>query len=441
MGPSYRAQVSAAIGRVVPVAGFREFDRRSRDRWGWYPLAVVWLVQVVSRGADLGERFGDARGWLRRLLPTARLGGTYQGFVKALRRRGDVLGLWVRAAFQDRMRAWLGGDDLVGGWRPLAVDGTRFACPRSRSCQTAFRRASRDQAPPEVGLTTLWHLGVHCWWDARVAPATVSERTLVRQMLDGLPPRTLLVGDAGFVGYDLCAELIRRGVGFLLRVGGNIELLAGLGAVQRENADTVYLWPRKRRGGPPVVLRLIVVGSGRRRVYLVTSVTTRTALPRTQAAEFYRRRWGIETAYRAVKQTLARRTQRSWAADLALHELVGIVLGGWMLTLIGLQARGRRALRATVAPAALARALRNALGRPGHRGPSVWRQLGRATVTPPTRRRRKTRQSWPTKKNDPPCATPTVRRTPATLIQKPNVLRPLRRRVVQSVTCHGQAEY
>jgi hypothetical protein len=418
MGPSYRTQVSAAIGRVWPVAAFREMDRRRRDRWGWYPLAVAWLLQTISRGADLGERFADARGWLRRLSPTARLGGTYQGFVKALRRRGDVLGLWLRAAFQDRMRDWLGDDDLVGGWRPLAADGTRFACPRSRSCQRAFRRASRDKAPPEVGLTSLWHLGVHCFWDARVAPATVSERTLLRQMLDGLPPRALLVGDAGFVGYDLCADLTRRGVGFLLRVGGNIELLTGLGVVRRENADTVYLWPLQHRGGPPVVLRLIVVGTGRRRVYLVTNVTTRATLSRKQAADFYRRRWGIETAYRAVKQTLARRTLRSRAADLALHEVVGIVLASWMLTLMGLLARGRKAVRAAVAPAALARTLRHAFGRLGRRGPSVWRALGRAVATPPSRRRRKVRQPWPTKKNDPPCAAPTVRRAPAALVQK-----------------------
>jgi Transposase DDE domain len=418
MGPSYRAQVAAAIGRVLPVAEFRDLDRRSRDRWGWYPLAVAWLLQTVSRGADLGERFADARGWLRRLVPTARLGRTYQGFVKAVRRRGDVLGLWVRAAFQDRMRQWLGDDDRVGGWRPLAVDGTRFACPRSRSCQRAFRRAGRDKGPPEVGLTALWHLGVHCFWDARVAPATVSERTLLRQMLDGLPPRALLVGDAGFVGYDLCAELIRRGVGFLLRVGGNVELLTGLGVMTRETADTVYLWPQTHRGTPPVVLRLIVVGTGRRRVYLVTNVQARTALPRKLAAEFYRRRWGIETAYRAVKQTLARRTLRSRAADLALHEVVGIVLASWMLALMGLLARGRRALRAVLAPAALARTLRHALDRLGRRGPSLWRRLGRAVAPSPTHRRRKVRQAWPTKKNDPPCAAPTVRRAPAALIQK-----------------------
>src|SRR5438067_7816069 len=150
MGPSYRTQLSAAIARVVPVADFRTLDRRARERWGWEPLTLVWLLQILSRGATLGERFAEARIWLRHWRPTRRLADTYQGFVKALRRRGDVLTLWLHTTFRERMRQWLRDDDLVGGWRPLAVDGTRFDCPRSRSCQRAFRRAGRAKSPPQL---------------------------------------------------------------------------------------------------------------------------------------------------------------------------------------------------------------------------------------------------------------------------------------------------
>jgi hypothetical protein len=163
--------------------------------------------------------------------------------------------------------------------RPLAVDGTRFDCPRSRSCRRAYRRAGRKGSPPQLGLVTLWHLGAHCWWDGRVGPAVAAERALLRDMLDGLPPRAPLVGDAGFVGYDLCGDLGRRGVMFLLRVGANVELLTRLGVVRRERADTVYLWPNRNRGRP-LCLRLVVAGSGKRRVYLVTNVLSRTALSR-----------------------------------------------------------------------------------------------------------------------------------------------------------------
>jgi hypothetical protein len=411
MARSYRAQLCAAIAAVVPVADLRDVDRRSRDRWGFYPLAVVWLFAALSRGASLAERFADARGWVRGLAPRLRLPRTYRGFAQAVRRKGSVLGAWLTIAFQDRLAAVAGGADLVGGWRPLAVDGTRFDCPRSRSCQRAYRRAGREGSPPQLGLVTLWHLGAHCWWDGRVGPAVTPERSLLRDMLDGLPPRALLVGDAGFIGYGLCEELGRRGVAFLLRVGANVELLTRLGAVRREGADTVYLWPKRdRRRRRPLPLRLVVAGSGKRRVYLVTNVLCRTALSRKQAAAFYRRRWGVETAYRAVKQTLARRKLCSRSADLAALELAGVFLAGWAVSLLALVARGRAALTRAWSPAGAYAALRVFLGRPTARGRSLRRALARAVPTASQPGRRKTRQRWPHKKNDPRCGKPRLTR-------------------------------
>ena len=425
MALSYRTQVLAATARVLPVAEFRTLDRHSPHRWGYYPLAIVWLAQILSPAATLGERFADARHWLRGLAPTRRLAGTYQGFVKALRRRGDGLAFLLHTAFQDRMRRHLGESDRVGGWRPLAVDGTRFDCPRSRSCQRAFRRAGRAKSPPQLLLTSLWHLGVHCWWDARIAPATSAERTLLRDMLAGLPPHTLLVGDAGFIGYDLCADLDRRGVAFLLRVGANVNLLTGLGVVRREAADTVYLWPHDHRGQCPLVLRLIVVGSGKRRVYLVTNVSSRTALSRKQAADFYRRRWGVETAYRAMKQTLARRKLLSRTSDLAQRELTGIVLASWMLALLSLLARTRRAWGRAWSVAAVVRVMRQALHGGRRAGRSLGRRLAQALVPAVRSRRRKTRQDWPHRKNDPPCGVPKIKRAPAMLVAQAQRFTPL----------------
>jgi Transposase DDE domain len=411
MHRSYRAQSRAAIAAVLPAADLRRVDRRCRDRWGYYPLACVWLFAAVSRGASLAERFADARSWLRGLAPRLRLATSYRGFAQAVRRKGEVLAVWLTAAFQERLMAFAGDADLVGGWRPLAVDGTRFDCPRSRSCQRAYRRAGRPGSPPQLGLVTLWHLGAHCWWDGRVGPAVIAERTLLRAMLDDLPPRALLVGDAGFVGYGLCEELGRRGVAFLLRVGANVELLTRLGAYRRESADTVYLWPqRDRRRRRPLPLRLVVAGTGKRRVYLVTNVLSRTALSRARAADFYRRRWGVETAYRAVKQTLARRRLLSRSADLAALELAGVFLAGWAVSLLALFARGRPAAARAWSPAQAAAALRGFLSRPAARGRSLRRALARAVPTPSRPGRRKTRQRWPHKKNDPPCGRPRLTR-------------------------------
>lgn len=418
MARSYRLQLRAAIAAVLPADDLRSLDRRRRAGWGWSALAFAWLFSTVSRGHTLAERLADARDWLRGLWPRRRPGHSYQGYVKALRRRGEVLALWLHTALQERLARRLRGADVVGGWRPLAVDGTRFDCPRSRGCQAAFRRAGRAGAPPQLLLVTLWHLAAHCWWDGRVAPAVASERDLLRDMLKALPERALVVGDAGFAGYELCAELMGRGVAFLLRVGANVELLTRLGAVRREGRDAVYLWPRKHRGrGRPLALRLLVVGPAKRRVYLITNVPSAQALSRRQAGEFYRQRWGTETAYRAVKQTLARRKLCSRAADLAVLELVGVFLGGWALALLALAARGRAALGRPWSPAQAARALRRALGRPATRE----RSLRRVLAAEPVASRpggRKVRQRWPHKKNDPPCRAPKIIPAPRPLVEQ-----------------------
>jgi Transposase DDE domain len=408
MGPSYRKQMCVAIARVLPVDDFRDVDRRTRCRWGWYPLAMVWLLQILSRGVSLAERFEESRRWLRGLAPTLRLAGTYQGFVKALRRRGELLTLWIHAAFQERIRQWCGDADLVAGFRPLAVDGTRFDCPRSRSCQRRFRLAGRDKSPPQLTLTSLWHLGVHCWWDGRIGPATTSERTMLRDMLDDLPPHTLLVGDAGFIGFDLCSDLCRRQIAFLLRVGANVDLLTQLGWAQPERRDTVYLWPAKCGSQPPVCLRLIVIGTGRRRVYVVTNVLDPATLSRRQAADFYRRRWGVETAYRAVKQTLERRRLHSHSSDLAIWELIGVFFGGWALSLISLSTRRRQRMRHAWSPARITTTLRHALHHLHSHGHSLRRRLANALLPLWRRRRRKTRQDWPHKKHEPLCGAPNL---------------------------------
>jgi hypothetical protein len=418
MAQAYRTQLVAAIADILPVRSFRELDRTSSDRWGWYPLAMIWLLPILCPAATLKDRFSQGRIWLRRLAPRLRLAGSYQGFVKALRRRGETLTFWVRTAVQERVRERLGDDDLVGGWRPLAVDGTRFDCPRSRSCQKQFPLASRHKSPPQLTLTGLWHLGVHCWYDGRVGAARISERAMLRDMLDDLPERTLLVGDAGFVGYELCAELSRRGISFLLRVGRNVQLLTRLGLAVREDSGTVYLWPQTHRSQPPLRLRLLVVGSGKRRVYLVTSVLSRRHLSHKWAADFYRRRWGVETAYRAIKQTLARRKLLSRAGDLARWELVGVFLAVWMLSIISLFARGARALKRAWSPAQTIQILRQALSIADRRTASLRRRLAQALAEQSPRVRKKTRQIWPRQKTDPPCGAPTIQQATPTLILK-----------------------
>jgi signal transduction histidine kinase len=155
------------------------------------------------------------------------------------------------------------------------VDGSREEAPHTEANEADLGCAGKDKTAPQVYVTTIWHLGLGLPWDFRMGPGTDSERRHALDMVNDLPPRALLVADAGFVGYELCRTLLRSSRSFLLRVGSNVRLLEKLGYYRRERSDVVYLWPQKRQGrgrGKPLVLRLIRLRKGKQVVYLLTNV-------------------------------------------------------------------------------------------------------------------------------------------------------------------------
>lgn len=195
----------------------------------------------------------------------------------------------------------------------------------------------KPEGMPLVSLTTLYHLRLGLPWALRVGPGTDSERAHLRDMANELPSGSLLVADAGFIGYDLCRSLLARKQHFLLRVGGNIHLLSKLGYRLKVRGRTVYLWPvdQQNKNQPPLQLRLIVVkDDDKQPVYLVTSVLDPEALSDREASELYALRWGIEVFYRTTKQTLERHTLRSRTPENCYLELTWAVLGVWLLELM-----------------------------------------------------------------------------------------------------------
>jgi hypothetical protein len=171
-------------------------------------------------------------------------------------------------------------------------------------------RAGREKTHPQWWITWITHLPTNLIWDWRQGPGNSAERVHLREMIPSLPKGLLLVADAGFGGFDLLWSLSRAGIEFLIRCGANTALLVE-GAFQqvvREGGSRyVYLWPVRRRGGKPLRLRLIVLKRGGKRVYLLTNVLDSTRLSRPMASKIYAARWGIETEYRALKQTMGRR--------------------------------------------------------------------------------------------------------------------------------------
>ena len=327
--------------RISAGPPFSFFARAPGLRWLPRMLVFAAILMSWSDGPTLGKRLDIARKTLTAMFPSRRtVGKTYQGFLAALLLLHPRLLAVVTLQLRRTLESMAGPYWTREGIRAFAVDGSRIECPRTGANEVAFGCAGKKGCGPQMWLTTLWHMGTGLPWAWKQGRSDDCERHHLREMLDLLPAGALVVGDAGFVGYDLLRGILAGGRSFLVRVGGNVRLLKELGWVKRYGEDTVFLWPQKYRRQEPLVLRLIELQRSGKKVYLLTNQLPESLSPR-QAGVLYGMRWGIEVFYRSLKQTLEHRTMRSRAPDPARAELA------W--SLVGLQLMGLMSVREMIA--------------------------------------------------------------------------------------------
>lgn len=266
----------------------------------------------------------------------------------------------------------------------------------------------------QIWLTMLWHVGTGLPWAWRRGAADCSERHHFLDMLSDMPENSLITADAGFIGYEFWKAILDANQNFIIRVGSNVKLIKKLGYA-RERDQTVCLWPDKfaRKNMPPLVLRLIVVHNGKHPVYLVTNITKKCDLSDAQAAEIYRRRWGIEVFFRTFKQTFGCTKLRSNSSGNALMELDWSLLGLWIICLYGQcvqQASGKSPPRMSAAGVirAFQMTMREYRCRPESVEESLWLLLANALLDDYNRTSSKTSKNYPRKKQRTQISSPKI---------------------------------
>ncbi|MEK7732477.1 MAG: IS4 family transposase, partial [Planctomycetota bacterium] len=347
--------------RLVPDPTWRKLQGLAkkgmdpRTRWSPKLIVLCWLMMGWSIQGQLTERFQEGRETLSRMFyRRRRCGESYQGLTQATQRAGvDVF-----RRFWDHLRTSV--PQRVGsawtwyGWTVFAVDGSRIDAPRTRRNEKALGKAAQDKSHPQWWITRLIHLPTKMMWDWRQGPGNSSERAHLREMIPALPPRSLLVGDIGFGGFDLLWQLSNGKVAFVIRCGGNSTLLVEHTRLEIERIGDVrwvYLWPTNRRRKKPLRLRLIVLKDRGKRVYLLTNVEDPRGLSRRMAGEFYRARWGIEVEYRGLKQTLGRRKVLARTPEPGAMELAADILAMALLLLYAALVMGAKVARLSLAQA------------------------------------------------------------------------------------------
>lgn len=446
-----------ALSWAMPGNSFGCCRTGVKASWKARMLAFAAVLWVWSDESTLGKRFIAARKLVIKMFSwQEEPGESYQGFIKALHKWKAKLFAVILPRLRDLMQQCAGDCWTVAGWVVFGVDGSRVETPRTKANEARFhptkkrkkqqrsrkgktprltKKASRKAkqatkrkqaakkqasknsekqlASPQIWLTLFWHVGLGLPWAWKTGPVDSSERAHMLEMLGILPENSMIVADAGFVGYDNWRAIEDAGHSFVIRVGANVKLLKRLGYA-REIAGRVYLWPDKARkkNQPPMVLRLITVHNGKHPMYLVTNVLSKKHLSDRDAAEIYKARWGIEVFFRSFKQTFGRRELRSKSPDNALLELDWSLLGLWTVYLMAVDKvvkQGESPHRVSVAGAltAVRTVMRDYRWRPDP-GKDLSSLLGEALIDTYVRHGSKASRNYPRKKNERPAGKPVM---------------------------------
>jgi hypothetical protein len=401
-------QLGRVISDLLPHQGLPLIDKVRR--WSDRLLVLAALMMGWAGGNSLGERFALARACLLEIHPTRkRPGAGYNGFIDALARHSTRLLNILTDVFRRRMLELAGTEYRLFGFIVFGVDGTKIQLPRSDANFEHFGIANKKHSSPEMLLCGLFHVATRTLWAFARDVAKGSERSLFASMLPCLPGNSLVLADAGFVGWNTMAALIDAGQHFVIRCGANVRLLRELGHAE-EHGDIVYLWPVKqqKKQVPPIMLRRVIVRDGQRRcMCLLSNVLDAKRLSDKQIIQLYAMRWHVEVSYRWLKQSLNGRKMLSTSAAHAGLEMDWTLMSLWALTLISL-AQGIPPQQLSVA--GLLRTVRAAMTQrrlPGRR--RLTAQLRRMRRDSYGRRSGKSKRHWPRRARVHRCGMPKTR--------------------------------
>lgn len=441
-GVDQGAQLKRALSWIVGPDTFADMSLHGNVSWIPHHLVTLAVLFAWSDAPKMTECFEKATKLSQRLFGVLAV-ETFQGMVRAAVTYGPELipRLWTR--LQTLMEQIAPQHFRIGKWLPLAVDGSRFTTPRTRSNERAFaakkygsgkmaqsrakwknkkKRSKKLSTPvkPQIWLTLVWHMGLKLPWCWKTGPSNSSERDHLIELIGSqeFPENTLFCGDAGFTGYEFWHAILQQGHHFLVRVGGNVRLLKNLGHA-RQGDGVVCLWPNAvaRRKQPPIIVRLIEVKNEIGSMYLVTSVLSDRQLSTSALKRLYPLRWGIELHFRAVKQTYRRGNLRSRNADHALVELEWSLIALTMIQLLGIREQQKIEIppeQSSVAQAIAA--IRHAIDTWNEHVPrssSMTIQLREATKDEYTRTKSKTARYQPNFKDKPSTGGPELVRASA----------------------------
>ncbi len=116
-------------------------------------------------------------------------------------------------------------------------------------------KAGKEDSAPTLWLTAIVHLRYGLLWAWRLGKGTASEQMHLIHLLATLPARSLLVTDAGYIGYELLVAMTTARCGYLIRMSSRATLFTeDRQPLGKWRQGLVWYWPQwaQEKNLPPL---------------------------------------------------------------------------------------------------------------------------------------------------------------------------------------------
>jgi hypothetical protein len=138
-----------------------------------------------------------------------------------------------------------------------------------------------------------------------VADAREDDKVAARELLDGLPPGSLVLADLGYFGFQWFDDLTDRRYWYVSRLRAKTSYAVLHTCYQRgETFDGVVWLGAYRADRAKHAVRLVPFRQGGVRYRYITNVLDPAVLPMYESARLYARRWDFALAVKLVKRHL-----------------------------------------------------------------------------------------------------------------------------------------
>ena len=303
---------------------------RKKSRWNVHRLTFVLLAITWCTGDSVPECFETARAWYVACYQCRkRPGTTCPGFLKALVGLPLPVLRLLAAGVRHRIFTLFADRLLYRGFHPFGCDGSRKECPRTVELEQRLGEAGKKDSAPTLWMTTIVHLRYGLLWAWRLGKGTASEQFHLIHLLTTLPAQSLLVTDAGYIGYELFVAMVTAHVHYLIRMSSRATVYTeDRQPLRKWRQGLVWYWPQwaRDKGLPPIQARLLRVAGKNADVWLLTDVRDSKELSHATAAQFYRWRWRNEGLFRTYKRTISGVKFRSRTVAQVHREAEGSLL-------------------------------------------------------------------------------------------------------------------